>query len=246
MDWHDRGILLDARIHGETSAILEIFTSGHGRHAGVLRGGMSRRYRPILQPGTQLTVEWRARLAEHIGTFRIEPLHSPAALFSDRLALSALSSICAVLMVSLPERESFPECYQRTMQLLSRLESLDEWFADYLQWEIELLAETGFGLDLTSCAATGTTDDLVYVSPKSGRAVSRHGAGRWVDRMLPLPPCFLGSELGGLSEMADGLHTIGHFLQRSIHRHGHDGAAPLPKARTRFANSIRQLAEQGR
>ncbi len=242
MDWRDRGILLNARNHGETSAILEVFTSRHGRHAGVLRGGVSRRYRPILQPGTRLSVDWRARLPEHIGNFRIEPLHSPASLFSDRLALSAMSSICAVLMVSLPEREPFPECYQRTMDLLSRLETPGEWFADYLHWELELLAETGFGLDLTSCAATGTTDDLVYVSPRSGRAVSRHGAGRWVNRMLPLPPCFLGMEFGGLSEMVDGLHTTGHFLQRSIDRH--DGSASLPKARIRFADSIRQLAER--
>lgn len=243
MHWRDRGILLSSRNHGETSAILEVFTSVHGRHAGVLRGGMSRRYRPILQPGTEIVVEWRARLPEHIGAYRIEPARSrPAALMADRMALAALSSLCAVLSMSLPEREPNPQCYGRTVRLLDALESSPDWLGDYLMWEFALLGEIGFGLDLERCVVTGTTGDLVYVSPKSGCAVSRRGAGKWADRMLPLPPCFLGKGNGDIGEVSDGLRTVGHFLRLGIMKGGR--SASLPQARMRFAESVRQMAER--
>ncbi len=241
MNWRDRGILLSSRNHGETSAILDVFTSSHGRHSGVLRGGTSRRYKPVLQPGTELIVEWRARLPDHIGNYRIEPARSrAAALMSDRMALAALSSLCSVLSMSLPEREPNQDCYDRTIGLLDSLETSSDWLGKYLMWELELLGEIGFGLDLERCVVTGTTGNLVFVSPKSGCAVSRRGAGKWADRMLPLPPCFLGGKLSGINEMSDGLKTIGHFLKLGIMTGGR--STSLPPARVRFAESIQRMA----
>ena len=243
MHWRDRGILLSSRNHGETSAILEVFTPAHGRHAGILRGGMSRRYKAVLQPGNELIVEWRARLQEHIGVYRIEPARSrPAVLMSDRMALAALSSLCSVLSVSLPERDPNPECYERTIRLLDALEASSNWLSDYLIWELDLLGEIGFGLDLERCVVTGSTGNLVFVSPKSGCAVSLVGAGKWADRMLPLPPCLLDRGTGDVGEVSDGLRTVGHFLRLGIIRGGK--SASLPQARVRFAESIKQLAEK--
>ena len=163
---------------------------------------------------------------------------------SDRMALAALSSLCAVLSMSLPEREPNPQCYGRTVRLLDALESSPDWLADYLMWEFALLGEIGFGLDLERCVVTGSTGDLVYVSPKSGCAVSRRGAGKWADRMLPLPPCFLGRGNGDIDEVSDGLRTVGHFLRLGIMKGG--TSTSLPQARVRFAESVRQLAEKAR
>ena len=242
MEWRDRGILLTSRGHGETSAILEVFTTSHGRHAGLLPGGMSRRYKPTLQPGNELVVEWRARLDEHIGRYRIEPVRSRAALLlSDRLALSAMSSICSILALTLPEREPNLQCYERTERLLDMLVNSSGWHGEYLNWELELLSEIGFGLDLDACVVTGTTSNLVFVSPKSGCAVSRRGAGKWAGKMLPLPRCLLGSDLRGMGEMADGLRTIGHFLKRGIIKGGRSDY--LPPARMRFAESVNRIAQ---
>ncbi len=245
MNWRDNGILLSARRHGETSAILEVLTASHGRYAGVLRGGVSRRYKPVLQPGNELVVEWRARLHEHIGTFRIEPARTrPAFLFGDKTTLAALSSACSVLSSVMPEREPDAECYGRTLRLLEALDTSYDLHAEYLRWELSLLNAIGFGLDLDKCVVTGATSDLVFISPRSGCAVSRRGAGKWADRMLPLPPSFLGAELSGLGEMSDGLRTIGHFLRMGAAR----GASPgrLPAARIRFADTIAHMAEKER
>ena len=233
MEWRGEAILLSVRRHGESSAIIEVFTEEKGRHTGVVRGGTSRKIAPILQPGAQLDVYWRARLEDHIGAFTVEPVRSRAALVMDnRLALSGLNAVTALLGFCLPEREPHPALYRRSGQLLDLLGQDNLWPLAYLQWEAALLNEMGYGLDLDACAVTGATDDLCYVSPKSGRAVSRQGAGGWAERLLPLPPALLGQGQGGNKEIADGLETTGYFL---ANRMAPDlGSRPLPDARARF------------
>ena len=240
MDWRDEGALLSVRQHGETSAIVEVFTSVHGRHLGVVRGGVSRKIAPMLQPGAQLDVTWRARLDEHIGTFSVEPLRSRiAAVMADRLALAALGSITALLSFALPEREPHPALYARTVGLLDALGTAPGWTSDYLRWELALLDELGFGLDLARCAATGTTEDLAYVSPRSGAAVSRAGAGDWADRLLPLPAVLGGAGPDRPGDLTRGLRTTGHFLERRLA--DALGDRPLPVARARFAALLARM-----
>ncbi|MBD3676905.1 MAG: DNA repair protein RecO [Rhodobacteraceae bacterium] len=237
MDWRDQGALLSVRRHGENSAIIEVFTEAHGRHAGVVRGGAGRKLAPVLQPGAQLDLAWRARLDEHIGSFTVEPLQSrAAAVMGDRLALAGLNAVTALLGFALPEREAHPALYRATMALLDSLGTTEGWPLVYLRWELGLLEEMGFGLDLGSCAVTGTRDDLVYVSPKSGRAVSRAGAGDWADRLLPLPPCLLGQGPASNDEIAAGLRTTGYFLEKWLA--GELLGKPLPAARQRFSDAF--------
>ena len=237
MDWRDQGALLAVRRHGESSAIIEVFTAEHGRHAGVVRGGASRKMAPILQPGAQLDVTWRARLDEHIGSYTVEPLKSRAAdLMSDRLALSGLNAVTALLSFCLPEREAHPRLYVRTIALLDLLGGSSVWPLAYLRWELSLLDELGFGLDLERCAVTGSANELAYVSPKSGRAVSREGAGDWADRLLPLPPSLLGQGEGDPQDVLLGLQTTGHFLKNSLAPQL--AGKPLPEARQRFLDRL--------
>lgn len=237
MDWRDEGAVLASRPHGENAAIVEVFTEGHGRHLGIVQGGAGRSLAPALQPGNQLAVEWHARLADHLGRFQVEPIASrTAAVIDDRRALMALSSACALLSFSLPERDPQPELYAATQYLLDALGRDPLWPGLYLLWERALLEATGFGLDLSACAVTGATEDLAYVSPKSGRAVSRQGAGNWVARLLPLPPCLTGAPPRSTAELVEGLTTTGHFLERRLapalgHR-------PLPAARRRFVDLL--------
>lgn len=237
MDWRDEGTLLSVRKHGETSAIIEVFTATHGRHAGVVRGGVSRKIAPILQPGAQLDLAWRARLEEHLGTFAVEPLKSRAAtVMADRTALAGLNAMTALLAFALPEREPHPRLYARSIAMFDLLGQTPAWPVAYLQWELALLEELGFGLDLSCCAVTGTADDLVYVSPKSGRAVSAEGAGDWADRLLPLPPELLGVVTEDLADIGEGLVTTGHFLTHGL---AHSlGDRPLPEARARLVDRL--------
>ncbi|MEL6677785.1 MAG: DNA repair protein RecO [Pseudomonadota bacterium] len=213
MEWRDDAILLSARPHGENAAIIEVLTPDHGRHAGVVRGGTSRKMTPHLQPGAQLTVEWRARLEEHIGAFRVEPVRSrAAALMGDRAALATLTAICALVQNAVPEREPIPDLYRYTEALLDRMAE-PGWAADYVRWEMFLLEELGYGLDLSECAATGATGDLCYVSPRTGRAVSRAGAGTWADKLLPLPSFLRENVAPTDADIADGLRLTGFFLR---------------------------------
>lgn len=241
MEWRADGILLAARRHGETAAILEVFTEEQGRYAGVLQGGASRRMAPVLQPGSQLDLTWRARLSEHIGSFRVEPLKNRAAdVMSDRLALAGLGSVCALLSFCLPERAPCPGFYRLSETLLDGLGTA-RWGEAYLGWEKALLAEMGFGLDLDACAVTGATEDLAFISPKTGRAVSRTGAGDWADRLLPFPPCLAGRAVGTPEELAQALRTTGHFL--SDHLAPSLGNRPLPAARQRFVDLVARRAQ---
>lgn len=236
-EWRDEGILLSTRKHGETSAIIEVFTPTKGRHLGVVRGGTSRKIAPILQPGAQLDLTWRARLEDHIGNFSPEPVRSRAALvMGDRLALAGLNAVTAMLSFCLPEREAHSTLYRRSEALLDLLGQREVWPLAYLQWELGLLEEMGYALDLSACAATGTTKNLIYVSPKSGRAVSAEGAGAWADRMLPLPPVLRGEGYGDNSEIAAAFRTTGYFL--NAHLAADLGDKPLPEARMRFVEAF--------
>lgn len=232
------------RRHGETSAILEVFTPTHGIHAGVLRGATSRKIAPVLQAGAQLDVSWRARLEEHIGSYTVEPLRSRAAMvMQDRQALAGLNAVCALLIHCLPEREAHLPLYERTAALLDILDETALWPLAYLRWELSLLEELGYGLDLSSCAVTGSVENLIYVSPKTGRAVSRGAAGEWADRMLPLPACLRQGTKAAMPEILTGLETTGFFLQKSLSE-GTKGR-PLPEARRRFLDRLQRLSAQG-
>lgn len=243
MDWRDEGILLSMRPHGETSAIVEVLTAAHGRHMGVVRGGASRRMAAVLQPGTGLTLEWRARLDEHIGSFTVEPTKSRAHLLADRLALAGLMAVCALLHEALPEREPHPALWRKTLELLDEL-GQEGWLTAYVRWELCLLEEIGFGLDLSVCAVTGATAGLAYVSPKSGRAVTAKGAGDWADRLLPLPEGLAVEGSLGPESVLAGLRLTGYFLDRELRPVLHD--RPLPEARSRLVDLIaRQVRNDG-
>lgn len=231
MDWQDEGMLLSMRLHGESSAIIDMFTAAHGRHAGVVRGGASRRMAPILQPGAQLSVTWRARLDDHIGAYTVEPLRSRAALLSDRLGLAGLGAICALVRAALPEREPHPRLWAATIALCDALVTGADWALDYLRWEVLLLEEVGFGLDLSSCTVSGSTTDLTFVSPRTGRAVSAAGAGDWADRLMPLPACLLGDTPASPEDILSGLAITGHFLRRELHGLGDPPALPAARGR---------------
>lgn len=237
IEWRDEGALLKVRKHGESSAIIEVFTQAHGRAAGIVRGGTSRKIAPILQPGAQLDVTWKARLEDHLGSFTVEPIRSRAAqVMSDRVALAGLNAVTSILSFVLPEREDHPPLYTRTIQLLDLLGQGEVWPLAYLQWEVALLEELGFGLSLDTCAVTGGNDELIYVSPRTGRAVGRHAAGDWADKLLPLPPVLKGEGDADIAEILTALRTTGHFLTQ--HLVPSLGDRSLPEARARLLDSL--------
>ncbi len=239
IEWREEGIALAVRRHGEADAILEVLTPGHGRHAGVVRGGGGRRLAPLMQPGAGLSLCWRARLEDHLGHFTVEPVQSRAALLADPLALSGLSALTAILAFALPEREAMPGVYEASLAVIALMEEGAPWPLAYLRWEMGLLERLGYGLDLGRCAVTGATRDLAFVSPRSGRAVSRAGAGDWAERLLPLPGVLRDGARPGPGEISEGLRVTGHFLDRRL-------AAPsgraLPAARARL---LTRLAREG-
>ena len=232
MEWRDQGAVLSMRLHGETSAIIEVFTAQHGRHSGVVRGGASRRMAATLQPGTQVDVTWRARLDEQIGSYRVEPVQSRAGVLLDRLALAGLNATCAMLQTALPDREPHPQLYRASVALLDALQASADWPLTYLRWEMQLLEELGFALDLRRCAVTGSREDLAFVSPKTGRAVSRGAAGDWAARLLPLPPMLLGQGPATPAELAQGFALTSHFLTKGFEPLLN--GKPLPEARSRL------------
>ncbi len=227
MDWQDDGILLSSRPHGESSAIVEVLTAAHGRHLGVVRGGGSRRMAGVMIPGTQLQLRWRARLEDQLGTITLEPKASRAAILEHRGRLAALASAVSLLHISLPERDPHPGLYTRTLGLFDHLAESEDWLASYIHWELSLLEEIGYALDLGACAVTGLAHDLAYVSPKTGRAISREAAGDWAPRLLPLPRMLRPGANGAVDPDA-GLTLTRHFLAKAL------PDAPLPDARARL------------
>ncbi len=218
MQWSDEGIVLSVRPHGETAAVVEIMTRHHGRHLGLVHGGRSRKLRPILQIGNHVEATWKARLADQLGHISLELTRGyAAAAMDDATALAGLTSM-ASLMRLLPERDPHPALYEVTLFVLGFLDDPTVWPALYVRWELALIDELGFGLDLSECAATGSNDQLIYVSPKSGRAVSASAGEPYKDRLLALP-AFLSKGRGGSTSTADiraGLALTGYFLESRV------------------------------
>jgi DNA repair protein RecO (recombination protein O) len=221
MEWSDDGIVLSARAHGETSAILDVLTRSHGRHAGLVRGGASRKVKPSLQPGNTLHISWRARLSEHLGSFSIELAKARAGdIMEHRSALIGLNAFTSVASAALPEREAHESVFAAGEILLDAMtdDGFAHWAPLYVRWEAGLLEALGFGLDLSQCAATGATDDLSFVSPRSGRAVSKAAAAPYKERLFALPGFLLGSQNADPSpqDIAAGLKLTGYFLQERV------------------------------
>ncbi|MFO1033080.1 MAG: DNA repair protein RecO [Hyphomicrobiales bacterium] len=239
MEWRDEGIILAVRGHGETSAIAEVLTQDHGRCMGMVRGGRSRTQRPVLQPGNHVGLVWRARLEEHLGQFQLEALHLQAGLIMEEpLRLAALASLTALAQL-LPEREPHPRMFAAMRVVLDAIDVDDVWPALVVRWEMGLLDELGFGLDLSQCAATGARDDLAYVSPRSGRAVSA-AAGRAYDAKLFRLPSFLkGEGQATAGDVIAGLRLTGYFLER--HVLGPRSVA-MPQSRVTLQERLEQVA----
>jgi DNA repair protein RecO (recombination protein O) len=233
MDWTDEGIVIAVRRHGESAAILEAFTEGHGRHAGVVRGGGGRRLAPLLQPGNLLSLVWTARLEEHVGSFRVDPVATVAgAIMADRTALAALASLASLIGAALPERAPHPDLYGATRDLVLALARAPDWPERYARWELALLDELGFGLDLGRCALTGSVEDLAYVSPRTGRAVAQEAGAPWAARLLPLPAFLSGGERSAEAHgVGAALALTGHFLEARLAPHLPRGVLPPARAR---------------
>ncbi|MEM9147922.1 MAG: DNA repair protein RecO [Pseudomonadota bacterium] len=234
MDWRDEGLLLSVRRHGENGAVIEALTAEHGRHAGLVRGGGGVKLGAILQPGSQLALQWHARLEDQLGTYKVEPIRSRAApIMADRARLSCLNALAALVLASVPEREPDAELYGATVAMADKLAGEDPfWPAAYARWELALLAGLGFGLDLTRCAASGVRSDLIYVSPRTGRAVSRSSGAAWADRLLPLPGFLVGKGMPTMGAVREALRLTGHFFEtQAMPALGRD---TLPPARERL------------
>jgi len=249
MDWQDDGIVLSALRHGETSAVVRILTTQHGVHAGLVRGGFSKRQRSHIEPGNLVHATWRGRLAEQLGSFSFEVNHAHGAgLMDDANRLAALTSATSVVQAALPEREPHASTFNALKILLSNLENValednvTAWGSLYVKWEIGVLSELGFRLDLSHCAATGTTEDLIWVSPKSARAVSKEAGLPYQDQLLPLPD-FLKSEgtaAADLNDVLKGLKLTGYFLDRHLFT-PHDKT--MPSARSRLVERLAHLLD---
>ncbi|MBT3703164.1 MAG: DNA repair protein RecO [Alphaproteobacteria bacterium] len=240
MQWTDDAILLSARKHGETSVIVQALTQCHGRHGGLVRGGVGRGSRGVLQPGNEIQGTWKARLPDHLGSYTIELKRARAAhLLNDAARLAALSAACSVAEAALPEREIHVAAYDGFLVLLEALETSDHWAEVYISWELGLLRELGFGLDLSACAQTGETEGLAFVSPRTGRAVTAAAGAPYKERLLALPGFLAGqtSEETAPQDLIDGLALTGFFVERHV-------LAPhnikIPPARTRFVERFTQ------
>ncbi|WP_144293476.1 DNA repair protein RecO [Rhodoligotrophos appendicifer] len=237
MHWREEGIILSVRRHGESSGIVEVFSRGHGRTLGLVHGARSKSRRPVLQPGNVVDASWRARLSEQLGTFSLEAVSLKAGLLMENPARldALLSSVSLIQMV--PERESHPKLYDAFRFVLDVLDQDALWSTLLVRWELGLLEELGYGLDLTGCAGGGSAAHLIYVSPRSGKAVSAEMGANYHDQLLALPS-FLRGETNqqiGKREVLDGFRLTGHFLLRHI-------LAPrglgLPEARLRLVSRL--------
>ena len=242
MEFQDDAFVLSARAHGDTGVVVELLTERHGRRAAYVAGGASRRMRPFLQPGARVVAEHRARTSEHLGSARLEPVgEGPAALFDDPLALTGLSAAAAVAQGALPEREPHPGAFLAFEALMAAFAHPDIWPAVFVRFEAGLLEDLGFGLDLSKCTVSGDVDELAWVSPRTGRAVSRQAGAPYADKLLKLPPFMLGAQAGlGEGDVKAGLDLTGHFLEAFVF---HPMNKPLPPARVWMLD---KLGEAGR
>ena len=238
MEWRDEGIILGTRRHGETSLIVEAMTREHGRHLGLVRGGRSRKQRPVLQPGNRVELTWRARLDEHLGAFQVEPiLLNAARWFDSAAAVYGLQTIAAHLRL-LPERDPHAELFEILALLIDHLDG-SAAAELVVRFELRLLDELGFGLDLAACAATGAREDLAYVSPRSGRAVSRAAGQPWRDRMLPLPPFLIAAGLTRADprQVDEAFRLTAFFFARDVYE---PRGLSEPEARIGFLSAWRK------
>jgi len=245
MQWIDDGLVLSAQKYGENSVILHSFSREHGRYAGMVRGGTSKRLRGLLQPGNEVGLNWRGRLSEHLGSFTVEAKSAiGASLFADPLSLSASSAALALLTKILPEREPHPALFEATVLLIKSLSNdIAIWGPLYVRWELGLLTEMGYGLDLGECAATGSKTDLIYVSPKSGRAVSEGAGHPYRDKLLKLPSFLLTNRLEPVTELSlkdqvlNGMQLSGYFIHKFLLAHYSEETLP---ARERLITSLKK------
>ena len=243
MEWKDEALILGLRRHGEASVIVEAMTRGHGRHLGLVRGGRSAQMRSVLQAGNSVHVTWRARLDEHLGNYAVEADTLRAAnLMQSGLGLYGLQTLATHLRL-LPERDPHVALYEAALVILAHLDEPFKAARLMIRFELALLDELGFGLDLSRCAVTGGREGLIYVSPKSGRAVSQAGAGDWADRLLPLPRAMLGQGDAPDEEIAQGFETTGFFLRHKLA--GDLVHKPLPEARQRFVDLFTRRTGRG-
>ena len=242
MEFHEEAFVLSARAHGDTGVVVDLLTETHGRHAAFVAGGASRRMKPFLQPGARVIADYRARTSDHLGSARLEPVgEGPSALFDDALALTGLAAAAAVAQGALPERQPHPGAFLAFEALMAAFQIPSVWPAIFVRFEAGLLEDLGFGLDLSRCAVTGTLDDLIWVSPRTGRAVSRAAGAPYADKLLKLPPFMLGAQAGlGEGDVRAGLDLTGHFLEQFVF---HPQNKPIPSARVWMVD---KLAEQGR
>jgi DNA repair protein RecO (recombination protein O) len=244
MEWDAPAIILEARPYGEGDAVTTVMTEAHGRHRGLARGGASRGKSGTWQVGNMVQVQWTARLSDQLGSFTGELIHAGAAhAMQEALPLAMLTAICAVAEGALPEREPQPRIFDGLLHLIPRLPLGESILTDLIHWELVVLADLGYGLDLSQCAVSGHTDGLAFVSPRTGRAVSREGAGEWASRLLPLPG-FLAGSLSPPPDPAawrDGLRLTGHFLARDAFGHQH---RPLPQARAMLYDRVAAMTQE--
>ncbi len=242
MQWADAAIILSSRKYGESSAVVRVLAREHGVFAGVVRGANSKNNRGIIQAGNVVSANWQARLSNQLGSFKIELLEAHAAhIMQDSAKLAALSSACAIVETALPERHPYPKIFAAFHELLHSLTAISpthDWQHDYIKFELSLLAESGYGLDLSECAADGVTQDLIYVSPKSGRAVCNGCGEPYKDKLLPLPGFLTGNSHDHLKEILAGMELTGYFLENSLLApHG----SKMPPARLRLQNILKEL-----
>jgi DNA repair protein RecO (recombination protein O) len=242
MEWDAPAIVLDARPYGEGDAIVTMMTEEHGAHRGLARGGGARSRTATWQPGNLVQARWVARLVDQLGSLSAELVHPGAALaMDDPLGLAMLSAACAVAGGALPEREPHPRVFEGLLHLIAHLPRGSAMLTELVRWEAVLLADLGYGLDLTRCVVTGATAGLAFVSPKTGRAVTSAGAGIWTSRLLRLPSFLTGDNEAGPSDWRDGLRLTGHFLERDAFGHHH---RPLPAARQMLYDRVAALAAE--
>lgn len=240
MEWHDVGFVVAARRHGESGVIVELLTREHGRHAGLVRGGQSPRNGAVLQLGNEVAAVWRGRLSEHLGTIGCELVRPHAAgMLNDPDRLAGLTAAAALVAAALPEREPYPDVFASFGRLLQALDSATDWPASYVGWERDLLAALGFGLDLGRCAVSGVTTDLAYVSPRTGRAVSRAAGLPYHDKLLKLPGFLWRDEPADPRQIALGVVLTEHFL---VHHVFAPQGRALPAARSRLTERMRSAA----
>lgn len=240
MEWEGPAVVLAARPQSEGNAVVTVLTEAQGSHRGLARGGNSRTQASLWLPGNLVQARWVARLQEQLGSLTAELVHPGAALaMDDPLTLAILSAACAVAEGALPEREPHPRVFAGLVQLIARLSRGEDALTEFVRWEASLLADLGYGMDLSACAVTGEVTGLAWVSPRTGRAVSDDAAGEWRARLLRLPGFLAGANSAGPEDWRDGLKLTGHFLERDAFGHHH---RPVPPARHMLYDRVLALA----